>query len=93
MMTMTKYMIMIKMKYRDRLYVPGSIPGSVRFFFIASRRTQVLTEPPSQWVPEALSLGVKRLGREADYSYPSSAEVKTGGAIPPLPHMSSWHSA
>jgi hypothetical protein len=24
---------------------------------------------------------------------PSSAEVKNGGAIPPLPHMSSWHSA
>jgi hypothetical protein len=24
---------------------------------------------------------------------PSSAEVKNGGAIPPLPHTSSWHSA
>jgi hypothetical protein len=29
-----------------------------------------------QWVPGALSLGVKRSGREADHSYPSSAEVK-----------------
>jgi hypothetical protein len=29
-----------------------------------------------QWVPGALSLGVKRPGREADYSPPSSAEVK-----------------
>jgi len=28
------------------------------------------------WVPGALSLGVKRLGSEADYSPPSSAEVK-----------------
>jgi len=27
-------------------------------------------------VPGALSLGVKRLGREADHSPPSSAEVK-----------------
>jgi hypothetical protein len=32
--------------------------------------------PPIQWVPGALSLGVKRPGREADYSPPSSAEVK-----------------
>jgi hypothetical protein len=29
-----------------------------------------------QWVPGALSLGVKRPGREADHSPPSSAEVK-----------------
>jgi hypothetical protein len=37
--------------------------------------------------------GVKRQGPEADHSPPSSAEVKNGGAIPPLPHMFSWHSA
>jgi hypothetical protein len=37
--------------------------------------------------------GVKRLGREADHSLPSRAEVKNGGAIPPLHRMSSWHSA
>jgi hypothetical protein len=29
-----------------------------------------------QWVPGALSLGVKWPGREADHSPPSSAEVK-----------------
>jgi hypothetical protein len=39
------------------------------------------------------SLGVKRPGREADHSPPSSTEVKNGGAIPPLPHISSWCSA
>jgi hypothetical protein len=33
--------------------------------------------------------GVKRLGREADHSPPSSTEVKNGGAIPSLPHISS----
>jgi hypothetical protein len=49
------------------------------------------TQPLIHWVPEALSLGVKRLGRESDNSPPSSAEVKNGGAIPPLPNMSSWH--
>jgi hypothetical protein len=31
---------------------------------------------PIQWVPGALSLGLKRPGREADRSPPSSAEVK-----------------
>jgi hypothetical protein len=34
------------------------------------------THPPNQWVPEALSLGVKRPGRKADHSPPSRAEVK-----------------
>jgi hypothetical protein len=34
------------------------------------------TQTPIQWVPGALSLGVKRPGREADHSPPSSAEVK-----------------
>jgi hypothetical protein len=36
---------------------------------------------------------VKRLGRDADHSPPSSVEVKNGGAIPPLPDISSWHRA
>jgi hypothetical protein len=34
------------------------------------------TQPPIQWVPGALSPGVKRPGREADQSPPTSAEVK-----------------
>jgi hypothetical protein len=34
----------------------------------------------------AISNGVKRRGREADHSHPSSAEVKNGGAVTPLPH-------
>jgi hypothetical protein len=33
-------------------------------------------QPPTQWVPGAPSLGVKRSGREAYHSPPSSAEVK-----------------
>jgi hypothetical protein len=33
------------------------------------------TQPPIQWVPAALSLEVKRPGREAYHSPPSSAEV------------------
>jgi len=34
------------------------------------------TQPPIQWVPGHLSLGVKWPGRETDQSPPSSAEVK-----------------
>jgi hypothetical protein len=42
----------------------------------ASRTALGPTQPPIQWVPGAISLGVKRPGREADHSPPSSAEVK-----------------
>jgi hypothetical protein len=42
---------------------------------------------------DAFFPGVMRLEREADYSSPFIAEVKNGGAIRPLPHMSSYHSA
>jgi hypothetical protein len=41
----------------------------------------------------AVSLGIKWQGREADHLPRFSAKVKNGGAIPPLPHMLSWHSA
>jgi hypothetical protein len=34
------------------------------------------TQPPIQWVPGSLSLGVTRSGREAGHSLPSSAKVK-----------------
>jgi hypothetical protein len=45
-------------------------------FITASRPAMEPTQSPIQWVPWALSLGVKRPGREADHSPPSSAEVK-----------------
>jgi hypothetical protein len=45
-------------------------------FTTASRTSLGPTEPPIKWVPGALSLGVKRHGREADHSPTSSAEVK-----------------
>jgi hypothetical protein len=56
----------------------------------ASRTTLGPTQPPNQWVPGAFSLGVKRSGREADHSPPSSAEVKNAWSYtsaPPIrPH-------
>jgi hypothetical protein len=42
-----------------------------------------------QWVAGSLSLGIKQWEHEANHSSTSDAEVRNGGAIPPLPHMSS----
>jgi hypothetical protein len=46
-------------------------------FTTASRPALGATKPPIQWVAGDLSLGVKRPRREADYSPPSNAEVKS----------------
>jgi hypothetical protein len=61
------------------------------FFLFSTASRQVLgpTEAPIQWVPGVLSPGIKRPGREAEHSSQCSADVKNGGAIPPLPHTSS----
>jgi hypothetical protein len=67
---------------------PGLIPGRERFLS-SPRRPNRLWGPPSllsngyRW---RFPPGVKRPGREADHLPPSSAEVKNGGAIPPLPN-------
>jgi hypothetical protein len=45
-------------------------------FTIASRTALGPTQPPIQWVPGAFSMRVKRPGREADHSPPSSAKAK-----------------
>jgi hypothetical protein len=64
------------------------------FFFTVSRPALGPTQPPIQWITEAVSLGVKRPGREADHSPPSSAEVKE--CVELYLHSSStpsWHGA
>jgi hypothetical protein len=55
----------------------SSSPSKVKNFSSSMSSRPVLgpTQPPIQWVPGAVSLGVKRLEREADHS-PTSAEVK-----------------
>jgi hypothetical protein len=74
-----------------------SIPGGGWHFFsfsTASRPALEPTQPPIQWVPEVLSLGVKRPGREAHHSPPSSADVnECVGLYLHSPHMSPWSSA
>jgi hypothetical protein len=60
----------------------SSIPGrDMTFFFI------------SHSLHNVFGRGVKRPGHEADHSPPSSADVKNGGAVSPLPHMSSWRTS
>jgi hypothetical protein len=51
--------------------------GAGIFLYTTTSRTALgPTQPPIQWVPGALSLGIKQLGHEADHSPPSSAQVK-----------------
>jgi hypothetical protein len=52
-----------------------------------------LTQPPIQWAPRAFTLDAKRLEHDANHSPPSSSEVNNGGAVLPLPHISSWLAA
>jgi hypothetical protein len=54
-------------------------------FTTVSRRALGPTQPPIQWVPGALSLGVQQLGHEADHSPPSCAEVKNAWSYTSTP--------
>jgi hypothetical protein len=63
--------------------------------FIFSTMSRLALGPTQpQWVPGPLSLGVKRLGCEADHSPPSSAKVKE--CMEPYLHSSNtspWYGA
>jgi hypothetical protein len=85
-------------RYSDGL--PAGRPGfdsrqkQTSFLYsTASRLALWPTQLHVQWVSWSVSRAVKRLGREADHSPPSSAEAKNDGAIPSLPHTSSWPGA
>jgi len=51
------------------------------------------TQPPTKWIPGALSLGVKLPGREADHSPPSNAMSRMCGAMPPFPNTPLWRGS
>jgi hypothetical protein len=52
------------------------VPVGARIFSTSSRPVLGPIQPPILWVPRALSLEVKRPGRETDHSPSTSAEVK-----------------
>jgi hypothetical protein len=67
--------------------------AGVRFLAVAkdfSLLQGVQTGSVSHSAAYPMHTGDKRPRREADRSPPSSADVKNGGAMPALPHMSSW---
>jgi hypothetical protein len=51
--------------------------GKNFLFSKSSRLALWFIQPPIQWVPGALSSGLKQQEREADHSPPTSAEVET----------------
>jgi hypothetical protein len=55
------------------------------FLITMSRLALGPTQPPIQWMPGALSLGVKQPGCEADHSPPSSAKVKNAWSYTSTP--------
>jgi hypothetical protein len=66
----------------------------VFLFTTVSRTALKPTQPPIQWVLEALSLGLKRQGHETDHSPPSSAEVKNAWSYTSTPQyvFMAWYS-
>jgi Ni,Fe-hydrogenase I cytochrome b subunit len=73
----TNMMLCILKTYYYLIQLFDSWWGLGIFLFTTTSRTALRpTQPPIQWVPGALSLGVKQLGSEADHSPPSTAEVK-----------------
>jgi hypothetical protein len=69
----------------DRVSIPGRDSDGVFLFATASRPTLGLSQPPIQCVAEAFTPEVKRQGREADHSSPSSAEVKNAWSYTSTP--------
>jgi hypothetical protein len=61
-------------------------------FVTAPRPALGPTQPPIQWVPEALTLRVKWPGREADHSPPSNTEVKNAWSYTSAPpYFMAWY--
>jgi hypothetical protein len=61
----------------DRGSIPDRAIMRCFFFSIASRPALGPTQPPIQWVPRALTPGIKRLAFEADHPSPCSANFES----------------
>jgi hypothetical protein len=63
-------------------------------FTTTSRMALRPTQPPIQWVPMALPLGVKQLRHEAEHPPPYSVKIKEWVELyHHSSHMPSWHGA
>jgi hypothetical protein len=83
--------------WAGRSDVRGSNPAGDREFFFyntVSRTALGSTQTPIQWVPGALSLEVKRPGREGDHSLRSNAQVKNTWSYTSTPPytITAWFS-
>jgi hypothetical protein len=74
----------------------GSIPGRGKIFFFTPQLPDRISGTPSllaNGYRGDIFQGLRRPGREADQSSPSSVEVKNGGAMLALHHTPSWRGA
>jgi len=69
----------------DRVQFPAGAMMGIFLFATASRPALRPTQPPIKLVPAALSLGVKRPGREADHLPPFSVEIKNSWSYTSTP--------
>jgi hypothetical protein len=70
----------------DRVFESRQWLG-IFIFTTVSRLARRPTQPSVQWVAEFPSLGVKRPGREANHSLPSSAKFKNGWSCTSTPQI------
>jgi hypothetical protein len=63
-----------------------SVPGKTKRCLYTLQYPVLFSGHPASYptVARSLIFGGKAAGREADHSPPSSAEVKNGGAVPPI---------
>jgi hypothetical protein len=63
-------------EWQIRIHFQAGVKGYTFVIFTGTRPALELTQPPNQWVLEALSPGIKHPEHEPDHSTPSSTKVK-----------------
>jgi hypothetical protein len=67
--------------------------GIFHFTIAVSKPALGPTQPLTQWVPGALSTGLKRPGRETYHSPPSSTEIKKAWRYTSTPPYITWRGS